>query len=82
MDVLQVLNTIYTKLGDPGAIIRIDMDQEAHGEQCKVVVISHGVYTLYIVDATDWSTPSEMVDAIIQHQEEAIANKSSQSHYT
>lgn len=67
MDVLQVLNTIYTRLADPGAIVRIDMDQEDHGERCKVVVISRGVYAAGIVDVADWANPDEIISAMLAY---------------
>ncbi len=74
MDVLQLLNTLYARLEDPGAIVRIDMDQEAHGERCKIVVIAHGVYTASTVDAADWSNPDEIINAVLAFQAESEKN--------
>ena len=72
MEVLQILSTIYTNLDDSGAIVRIDMDQEAHGEQCKIAVISQGVYAAGIVDATDWADPAKLADDVMNYWRSAL----------
>lgn len=74
MDVLQLLNSIYAKLDDPGAIVRIDMDQEAHGEQCKIVVISRGVYAAGKVDSTDWAEPTQLADDVMNYWRSAMSS--------
>jgi hypothetical protein len=69
MNVLHVLNALYRKLNNPGAIVRIDMDQDAHGDNCKVVVIAGGIYAAGVVDAADWDNPDQLIDEVIRHFE-------------
>lgn len=65
--ILHVLDILYRRLANPDAIVRVEMDQSAHGNQCKLVIISNGIYTAGIVDSPDWSTPDNLIEAVLQH---------------
>ena len=67
MPVLETLNRIYQQLTDRNAIVRIDIDKDAHGDHCRIAIIADGVYASGIAEDADWLDPDALIAAILAY---------------
>lgn len=58
MPILKTLNLIYDELNEPGAIVRVDVDEENHGGRHRVAVIARGKYVSVLVEDEEWEDPN------------------------
>ncbi len=67
MTALDILDTVWQRIGDPSAIVRLERDSQLRTGHYRIVVISGNIWSAGVAEPDDWNHPAALVAAVLDH---------------
>lgn len=67
MTALELLDTVWQRIGDPNAIVRLERDSQLRTGHYRIVVISGNLWSAGVAEPDDWNHPEALVAAVLNH---------------